>query len=189
MGPYIFVPNLHPHTASLRPPSPRRLHHASARPNLLATSLPTSLLCPSPPRDLPPNAAFTTPPLPRSLQLALAPRKSRNPSTRHELTHNRGRSNHGRHPRSRELQPWSPEIHAMLRSCRVCSNCVRQCMSQPPSSPACCLRILRSTNSLIAPSTLVSPRSMHSPTLSRPRSSLACVPNRCPVSLMHLDPR
>jgi hypothetical protein len=141
------------------------------------TSLPTSLLRPSPPRDLPPHVTSDTPPLPWSLQLARAPHKSHKSHnhSRHEPTRNRVRSNRGlTNPRHASFL-----LHLLQP---------RPCMSHPPFSPTRCLRILRSPNSLITPSTLASPRSTHAPTLSCPPSLLVCVPNRRPTSLMHLTP-
>jgi hypothetical protein len=127
------------------------------------TSLPTSLLRLSPPCDLPPHTASTMPPLPWSLQPTRALHISRNPSARHKPTRNRGRSNNSRHPRPQALQPWPPEIHVVLCSCRVCSNRIRACRDRHPRLPVVYAFYAHPTALSCPPPSAARIRRMHQP--------------------------
>jgi hypothetical protein len=146
------------------------------------TSFPTP-----PPRALPLHAASARPDLPVT-SLPTPPPPG---------LHYRGASNQPEHPRNlaTPLLTMNPPVTAgaptvaSRNPCRAPFLPPCPCMPRPPSSPARYLRILCSPNSLIAPSTLANPRSTHATTLPGSPSSLSCVPNRRPASLMHLGPR
>jgi hypothetical protein len=133
---------LGPHHLRPQPPSPRHLP---------APSLPT----PPPPQlhsSLPPH--FAAPPV-TSLPTPPPPR-----------LHYRGACNRPERPGNLATPPlgMNTPVTAASRNPRHALFLprllqLRPCMLRPPSTPACCLHILRSPNSLIVPSTLARLRS------------------------------
>jgi hypothetical protein len=158
-------------------PPPRAL-----RPHATSTMTPLVRISSRPPSSLQCSAfrllatSLPTPPLPRL--------HCRGSSNRPERLRNLATPPLAMNPQVTAGAPSAASQNPRHASFLPCLLQPRPCMPHPPFSTTRCLRILRSPNSLITPSTLTSPRSTHAPKLSCPPSLLVCVPNRRPASHM-----